>query len=127
MSMTLKFKVDNKTLTTDENGKLKLKLSPDANQGLSFDENGNLVANPADGGVEGIYNTGGNAIGPTGVEADEELPIIGLNSTVSRHKKYTGDYIIFRYNNDGPVISAFTNGSISDQCIAYYMIHNNNT
>lgn len=127
--MIFKVLVDESTLTYDANGRIKLKLSTRANNGLSFDASGNLVATPGSSSGTGIYNVSGNAIGPsdlTNEHINDPLTIVGMNSTVSRHKKYTGSSA-FIHNNDGAVMSKMTaNGDIDPDCIAYYMIPHNN-
>jgi hypothetical protein len=122
--MVIRVNVDERTITTDSNGKLKLKLSSDPNQGLSFDASGNLVATPGGSSGGGFSNISGNAIGPADATETTQLPIVGMNSTVSRHKKYTGDSA-FIHNNDGVVMSKLSSGSLTNDCLAYYMINNN--
>jgi hypothetical protein len=118
--MVFKVIVDNETIRSD-NGVLKLKLSGDADQGLSFDSSGNLIATPGSSSGTGIYNVSGNGIGPTTAAMDEGLQIVGANSTVSRHLKYTGSSS-FVINNDGPVMTKLNGNSIATDCIAYAMI-----
>lgn len=126
--MIFKVKVDSSTIITDENGKLKLKLSSDANNGLSFDASGNLIANPGSSSGTGIYNTPGNAIlGVVNQTTHKADPIItvGMNSTVSRHKKYTGvDNVIIE--NDGPVIVKMSGTTISSDCLVDFILHPRN-
>lgn len=118
--MVFKVIVDNSTIISD-NGVLKLKLSGAADQGLSFDSSGNLIATPGSSSGTGIYNVSGNGIGPTAAVMDEELQIVGANPTVSRHVKYTGSSA-FLMNNDGPVIIKLNGDSLATDCIAYAMI-----
>ena len=125
--MIFKVVVDESTLTTDSNGKIKVKLSADENNGLPFDASGNLIATPGSSSGTGIYNNPGNGI--AGVVNSEthkmdNVTVIGMNSTVSRHKKYSGaDQSMI--NNDGPVLSKLSNTTITNDCIAWYMIPHN--
>lgn len=125
--MVFKVKVDESSLTTDSNGKIKVKLSADADNGLSFDASGNLIAVPGSSSGTGIYNNPGNGI--AGVVNSEthkadEITIVSMNSTVSRHKKYSGgDQSMI--NNDGPVLTKLSDTTITDDCIAWYMIPHN--
>ena len=121
--MKLALSVDDETLTINNENKVEIKISADANNGLSFDNNGKLIATKAGGGSSSGANTPGNAIGPatTDTTASTPLSILGFNSSVSRHKKYTGTDP-FIHENDGPVMTSFENGSLSTQCIAQYMI-----
>lgn len=116
--MRFKVNVDETTLTEDSNGKIKLKLSADADNGLSFDSSGNLIATPGSSG-SGIFNLPGNGFGTT--TSMDPMTTAGLNSTVSRHKKYTGNSA-FIHNNDGVVVTKLTNGSIDSNCLAKYII-----
>lgn len=121
--ITLQLNPDNQSLEFSGK-KLKLKISSKANNGLSF-TNGKIVATKApDGqsGSGGTMNTPGNAIGPTSTSASDSLANVGFNSTVSRHKKYTGDNVFLK-NNDGPVMTK-NNGTsmVVDGSIAAYMI-----
>lgn len=116
--MRFKVNVDETTLTEDSNGKIKLKLSADADNGLSFDSSGNLIATPGSSG-SGIFNLPGNGFGTT--TSMDPMTTAGLNSTVSRHKKYTGNSA-FIHNNDGVVVTKLTNGSIDTNCLAKYII-----
>lgn len=124
--MVLKVLVDNIVIVSD-NGVLKLKLSSAAEQGLSFDAEGNLIGTPgtASGGVK---NKPGNAIGPTTAAVTDTLDIVGMNSTVSRHMKYTGGSAFIR-ENDGPVMTKLVEGNdgleFDSHCIAYHMIPHN--
>lgn len=122
--MILRVVVDEATITSD-NGVLKLKLSTDADQGLSFDSSGNLIATPGSSSGTGVYNISGNAIGPTSAQPTTPLNIVGMNSTVSRHQKYPGQSTFIR-ENDGVVMSKITGGAIDQHCIAYYMTTYNN-
>lgn len=116
--MRFKVNVDETTLTEDSNGKIKLKLSADADNGLSFDSSGNLIATPGSSG-SGIFNLPGNGFGTT--TSMDPMTTAGLNSTVSRHKKYTGNSA-FIHNNDGVVVTKLTNGNIDANCLAKYII-----
>ncbi len=118
-----KFKVivDESSITS-ENDVLKLKLSNEPNQGLSFDSSGNLIATPGTSSGTGIYNTSGNAIGPTNAGMSDPLNVVGMNTTVSRHQKYTG-MDSFIHDNDGPVMTKLTGNTIANDCIAYFMIN----
>lgn len=128
--MIFKVKTDNYSVTT-ENGLLKLKLSSMPNNGLSFDASGNLIATPGTSSGTGIYNFPGNGIGPADIEEhaagdiDVPLNIVGMNTTVSRHKKYTGNSA-FVHNNDGVVMSKLDGTNIATDCVAYFMINHNN-
>lgn len=116
--MRFKVNVDEATLTEDSDGKIKLKLSADADNGLSFDSSGNLIATPGSSG-SGIFNLPGNGFGTT--TSMDPMTTAGMNSTVSRHKKYTGNSA-FIHNNDGVVVTKLTNGSIDANCLAKYII-----
>ena len=122
--MVLKVLVDESTITFDSNGVMKLKLSSYPNQGLSFDASGNLIATPGSSSGTGIFNLSGNAIGPVDAAMDLPLEIVGMNSTVSRHKKYDGTSA-FIHNNDGVVMTKFTNGALDEHCVAYFILNNN--
>ena len=119
----LQVTVDSNTITFDEHGAMKLKLSADPNQGLSFDASGNLIATPGSSSGSGIFNLPGNGIGPSdNNDMSVTIDIVGMNSTVSRHKKYTGQST-FIHDNDGVVISKLSGGNIASDCVAYYMIN----
>lgn len=119
----LQLNPDNLTLEFDNN-KIKVKRSTKENNGLSF-VNGKLVATKApdgSGGTPGSSNTSGNAIGPITADATTPLPVVGFNSTVSRHIRYTGvdEFII---ENDGPVMTRMDGDHLLvDGSIAAYMI-----
>lgn len=117
----LKLFVDEQTIKINNNGKAELKLSADTDNGLSFDANGKLIATKSAGGGSSDGNTPGNAIGPLDVTSSQKLPILGFNSSVSRHKKYPGTDAWIR-NNDGPVMTKMENGDLSQNCVASYMI-----
>lgn len=117
----LKVNVDESSITSD-NGVLKLKLSSEPNQGLSFDSSGNLIATPGASSGTGIYNTSGNGIGPTNAGMSDPLNVVGMNTTVSRHQKYTG-MDNFIQENDGPVMTKLSGNTIANDCIAYFMIN----
>lgn len=123
--MIFKVVVDENTITTDANGKLKLKLSAAANNGLSFDASGNLIATPGSSSGTGIFNIPGNGIGPVDGHDTDQLDTVGMNSTVTRHKKYDGGNT-FIQDNDGPVMSKLNGTAIATDCIAYFMIPHNN-
>lgn len=121
--MILQVTVDSKTITFDEHGAMKLKLSSAENQGLSFDSSGNLIATPGSSSGSGIFNIPGNCIGPAdNNDMSITLDIVGMNSTVSRHKKYEGQSEFIRAN-DGVVISKLSGNTIASDCVAYYMIN----
>ena len=114
--------VDEQTIKINNNGEAELKLSADADNGLSFDENGKLIATKGSGSSSSSDgNTPGNAIGPIDTTSSQKLPILGYNSSVSRHKKYTGSDPWIK-NNDGPVMTKLENGDLSQNCVASYMI-----
>lgn len=117
----LKLFVDEQTIKINNNGKAELKLSTDANNGLSFDENGKLIATKGSGSSSSDGNTPGNAIGPIDATSSQKLPILGYNSSVSRHQKYPGSDPWIK-NNDGPVMTKLENGGLSQDCVASYMI-----
>ena len=111
--------------TIDFNGnKMCLKISDKPNNGLSF-VNGKLVATKAPDGTPGsggTMNTPGNALGPITSTESTYLQTIGFNSSVSRHKKYTG-MNTFLQDNDGPVMTNNHNGEmVPNGSIATYMI-----
>ena len=111
--------------TIDFNGnKMCLKISAKANNGLSF-VNGKLIATKAPDGTPGsggTMNTPGNALGPITATESTYLQTIGFNSSVSRHKKYTGADT-FLQDNDGPVMTNNYNGEmVPNGSIATYMI-----
>jgi hypothetical protein len=116
--MKFKVKVNEYSITEGSNGEIKLKLSADADNGLSFDSSGNLIATPGSSGT-GIFNLPGNGIGPK--DSMDPMTTAGMNSTVSRHKKYTGNSA-FIHNNDGVVMTKLTNGAIDTDCLAHWMI-----
>lgn len=113
--------VDEQTIKINNNGEAELKLSADADNGLSFDENGKLIAAKGSGSSSSDGNTPGNAIGPIDATSSQKLPILGYNSSVSRHQKYPGSDPWIK-NNDGPVMTKFENGDLSQDCVASYMI-----
>lgn len=122
-NITLKTNPDNHTIIFDNN-KMTLKLSSKVHNGLSF-SGSNLVATKApdgESGSVGTMNTPGNGIGPTDATSTTALTKVGLNSTVSRHEKYSGNDT-FIQDNDGPVMTKVLNGSlVPNQSIASYMI-----
>lgn len=76
--------LDERIFGKDENGVIYIKLSTKAYNGLSFDEEGNLVLTPGkDGhnGVGGGMNIPGNGIAGN---VGEGMEIIRCNSTVTR-------------------------------------------
>ena len=81
------------------------------------------ASNPdGSGGSGGTMNTPGNAIGPVDVTENTSLNTVGFNSTVSRHKKYTGTNSWLR-TNDGPVMTKNSNGQMVPYgSVAHYMI-----
>lgn len=122
--MGIKVNVDNKSIESDSNNKLKLKLSTQQNQGLSFDANGKLTATkaePVPPSPTSTVNTPGNGIGPTSYESTKPLYIVGMNSTVSRHQSYTGTNTFIK-NNDGVVMTTMQNGNVVGG-LAYYMLN----
>lgn len=119
--MKLKLKVDNRSIMVDNNGNACLKLSSDANQGLSFDQNGRLIATKNNANVDG--NTPGNALGPITATASTSLPILGFNSTVSRHLKCTDTSRQFAIENDGPVMTKMDGTDLADDCVAKFMVN----
>lgn len=122
-SITLQLNPDSQTVGFSNN-KLVLKISAKANNGLSFVD-GKIVATKApdgSGGSGGTMNTPGNAIGPIDATENTSLNKVGFNSTVSRHKKYTGSDN-FIQANDGPVMTKNENGQmVPYKSIAHYMI-----
>ena len=121
--MKFKVNVDNRTIQTDANGKLAIKLSARQNQGLSFDANGKLVATkaePVEPSPTSNVNTPGNGIGPASYSSTHALYIVGMNSTVSRHQSYTGDNSFVK-SNDGVKMSTVENGIITGG-LAYHML-----
>lgn len=107
------------------NNKLVLKISSKTNNGLSL-SGGKLIATKAPDGASGsggTMNTPGNALGPTTATENTSLPKVGCNSTVSRHKKYSGTDT-FITENDGPVITKVVNESLPrESSIASFMIY----
>jgi hypothetical protein len=121
--MKFKVNVDNRTIQTDANGKLAIKLSARQNQGLSFDANGKLIATkaePVEPSPTSNVNTPGNGIGPASYSPTHALYIVGMNSTVSRHQSYTGNDSFIK-SNDGVKMSTVENGIITDG-LAYHML-----
>ena len=121
--MKFKVNVDNRTIQTDANGKLAIKLSTRQNQGLSFDANGKLVATkaePVEPSPTSNVNTPGNGIGPASYSPTHALYIVGMNSTVSRHQSYTGNDSFIK-SNDGVKMSTVENGIITGG-LAYHML-----
>lgn len=122
--INLQLNPDNKSLGFDSN-KLCVKISPDSDNGLSIDGNGDVVATKApdgDPGTGGTMNTPGNALGPSNATATTPLRIIGCNTTVSRHKKYSGSDT-FIQDNDGPVMTKLSNQTlVTNASIAAWMI-----
>lgn len=125
MSNTVKLKInpDLQTVNAD-NSKLKLKISAKENNGLSITDGKIIATKAADGspGSGGTMNTPGNAIGPTDATSSTSLQTVGFNSTVSRHKKYTGTNSWLK-SNDGPVMTKLSGSSlVANGSIASYMI-----
>ena len=125
MSNTVKLKInpDLQTVNAD-NSKLKLKISAKENNGLSITDGKIVATKAADGspGSGGTMNTPGNAIGPTDATSSTSLQTVGFNSTVSRHKKYTGTNSWIK-SNDGPVMTKLLGSSlVANGSIASYMI-----
>ena len=125
MSNTVKLKInpDLQTVNVD-NSKLKLKISSKENNGLSITDGKIVATKAADGspGSGGTMNTPGNAIGPTDATSSTSLQTVGFNSTVSRHKKYTGTNSWLK-SNDGPVMTKLSGSSlVANGSIASYMI-----
>lgn len=125
MSNTVKLKInpDLQTVNAD-NSKLKLKISAKENNGLSITDGKIVATKAADGspGSGGTMNTPGNAIGPTDATSSTSLQTVGFNSTVSRHKKYTGTNSWLK-SNDGPVMTKLSGSSlVANGSIASYMI-----
>jgi hypothetical protein len=121
--MKFKVNVDNRTIQTDANGKLTIKLSARQNQGLSFDANGKLIATkaePVEPSPTSNVNTPGNGIGPASYSPTHALYIVGMNSTVSRHQSYTGNDSFIK-SNDGVKMSTVENGIITGG-LAYHML-----
>lgn len=122
-NIVLKLNPDNKAIGFSGN-KLCIKISSKPNNGLSF-ITGILTATKApdgSGSSGGTMNTPGNGIGPISSTPSTTLDILGMNSSVSRHKKYTGGNTFIR-ENDGPVMTKLNNGSlVSNGSIASYMI-----
>lgn len=122
-NIILKLNPDMKTLGFSGN-KICVQISSKENNGLSF-KDGKIVATKATNGTpgwEGTMNTPGNAIGPITAMETDSLPILGFNSSVSRHKKYTGDDEWLK-ENDGPVMTCLEGKSLKDKgSIASYMI-----
>ena len=101
-----KFKINPDLQTIEfDNSKLCLKISSKANNGLSTTLNMIIATKAPDGspGSSGTMNTPGNAIGPIDATSSTQLQTVGFNSTVSRHKKYTGTDSFLK-NNDGVII-----------------------
>lgn len=129
MSNTVKLKInpDLQTVNAD-NSKLKLKISAKENNGLSITDGKIVATKAADGspGSGGTMNTPGNAIGPTDATSSTSLQTVGFNSTVSRHKKYTGTNSWLK-SNDGPVMTKLSGSSlVANGSIASYMISRTN-
>jgi hypothetical protein len=122
-SVVLKINADETTVGFDGN-KVCLKISAKAYNGLSFND-GKIVATKAADGTGGdpaTSNKPGNGIGPVTADADTYLGIVGYNSTVSRHKKYTGTDR-FIQENDGPVMTKMDGDHLmAGASIAAYMI-----
>ena len=122
--MQIKVNVDNQTIQTDVNGKLTIKLSAQQNQGLSFDENGKLIATkaePVEPSPTSNVNTPGNGIGPASYSSTHALYIVGMNSTVSRHQSYTGNDSFIK-RNDGVKMSTVVDGNITGG-LAYHILN----
>lgn len=114
--------VEESDILTTSDGKLKLKLSPKENNGLQI-KDGKLVGVRGPAGKPGSgnnQNTVGNAMG-TG---DGVMPIISMNSTVSRHKKYTdknSSSYPYLHENDGVVMTSPNGGMNDNGSVAYFM------
>lgn len=123
METIIKMNVDNRT-TGFTDSKLCVKISSKENNGLSI-VNGVITATKAPDGSSSEsenMNTSGNGIGPINVDASTPLSTVGFNSTVSRHKKYTGDDQWLK-DNDGPVMTKVSGSSlVANSSIASYMI-----
>lgn len=93
--------------------------------GLSINSNGEIIATkgePGKAGTSGSVNLPGNGIGDPSLKTTDPVHLIGLNSTVSRHKHYTGtDENIKR--NDGVFVSSVdSNGNLVEGCLAHHII-----
>lgn len=122
-SITISLNPDDRSIGFNNN-KMQLKISPDANNGLSF-ENGKIVAKigPRGDSSAGQMNVSGNGIGPINIpDIEDPLPTVGFNSSVSRHKKYGGDNAFLK-ENDGPVMTRLDgNTLVANGSIASWMI-----
>ena len=90
MNIDFRLNPDDQTIGFSGN-KMCLKISSKANNGLSFN-NGKIVATKAPDGTPGsggTMNTPGNALGPINSTESDSLAVVGFNSSVSRHQKYT--------------------------------------
>lgn len=129
--MQLRVNVDNQSIKYNSNNGLELKISPDENNGLSIVD-GKLIATKApdgSGGGGGTMNICGNAIGPEDAHESDTISIAGMNRSVARHVKCTDTTLTnyeYIHDNEGPVMVALDdNNDIDQNCVAYYMIHNN--
>lgn len=118
----LTINIESSDLQYDANGGLTLKLSPDSGNGLQI-QNGKLVGvkgPQGDPGTGSNQNNVGNAMG-NGTGA---MPVVGMNNTVSRHKKChdsSKSKYSFIHSNEGPVMSNY-DGYMSDHgSVAYFM------
>lgn len=116
--------IEESDLQYDANGGMTLRLSPDAGNGLRI-QNGKLVGvkgPQGDPGTGSNQNNVGNAMG----NGTSSMPVVGMNSTVSRHKKChdsSKSKYSFIHSNEGPVMSDY-NGYMSDHgSVAYFMYH----
>lgn len=122
-NIKLELNPDMQTLGFSGN-KMCIKISSKENNGLIF-KDGKIFARKAANGTDGwggTMNTSGNAIGPITSTETDHLETIGFNSSVSRHKKYTGSNSFLK-DNDGPVMTLLEEGSLKEKgSIASYMI-----
>jgi hypothetical protein len=123
MNIDFRLNPDDQTIGFSGN-KMCLKISSKANNGLSFN-NGKIVATKAPDGTPGsggTMNTPGNALGPINSTETDSLAIVGFNSSVSRHQKYTGEDTFLKAN-DGPVMTKLEGDHLKPNAsIAIYMI-----
>ena len=122
----LRLKTDDKTLwVTTERG-LEVFIDdtlPD--NGLSINSNGEIIATKGESGnpgSSGSVNLPGNGIGDPSLKTTDPVHLIGLNSTVSRHKHYTGTDTNIKTNDGVFVSSVDSSGNLVEGCLAHHII-----
>lgn len=126
--MVFKVNVDNRTLETDANGAIQLKIAPSTShpdQALSF-SGGKLIATRGQSGTPGpnaTTNTPGNGVAPPNYSSTQGLRILGMNETVSRKCSYTGSDTFVKSNDGVQMVVMNSDNSAIAGGLAYFILH----